>query len=278
MKPRPRLGISNIAWPQDQDLEIAKFLEFSGISTLEIAPTKLFPNVLNVSDSEIFEAREFWNSFNIKIGAMQSLLFGQPGLTIFESASERQRTLEYLTEIIKLASRLGAETLVFGSPKNRRIPIGMSTQEASRIAVDFFRELGKIAEVNETVFCIEPNPLQYGCNFVTSTQSGRELVEAVNRPGFQLHLDTAAMSLSGEDMSFEILASQGVTKHFHVSAPQLGSLDSNTIDYEAAFRALAATGYEGIISIEMLSDEGRELAQVQDSVNQVKTLLSSSEF
>src|SRR5438552_1722928 len=97
--------------------------------------------------------------------------------------------LEYLSKISWLGGQLGAGPLVFGSPKNR-IRGDLTFDEALKIAVPFFRSAAGNAQKNGTILCLEPNPPEYGCDFVTNTREALSVVEQVAHPGFRLHLDS----------------------------------------------------------------------------------------
>ena len=115
----------------------------------------------------------------------------------------------------------------------------------------FFRELGVAARRHGVSFCIEPNPPQYGCDFVTTVAEGVELVDAVADDGFGLHLDSAAMHLAGDPPAASIAAAAERCKHFHVSEPFLGEVGGESIAHGEFARALNSANYPGWISVEM---------------------------
>jgi D-psicose/D-tagatose/L-ribulose 3-epimerase len=246
-----RLAVSNIAWEAEDELAVAAALESLGVGHVEIAPTKVFADPLATTAAERDAYLRFWAEREITIVAFQSMLFGHPGLRLFDGRESRERTVAVLSGFIELAGSLGVGRLVFGSPKNRRVPEGMDSPVALSIAVDVFSALAEVAEDNGTCLCIEPNPEAYDCNFVTTARSGLDLVRAVDRPGFGLHLDAAGMTLAGDDVEKSIAESRAELRHFHASAPFLGPLESEVVDHAAAGRALADIGYEGFLSIEM---------------------------
>src|SRR5438477_315577 len=140
-----KLAVSNIAWPREQDAAVADALRELGVTGIEVAPTKVWPQPLAATDAEVDAYRRFWNDRGIEIIAAQALLFGKPELTLFDSPETRARTLDYLTGIVRLCSRLGAGALVFGSPKNRRVGNG-SPHKARQVAAEFFGRLAGVAE------------------------------------------------------------------------------------------------------------------------------------
>jgi sugar phosphate isomerase/epimerase len=257
-----RLAISNIAWPAGADETVLPWLHDEGFTGVELALTKVWPEPAQASAQEVARCRAWWESRGFRIVALQALLFGKPGLTIFDSPQVRRNTLDYLRAIITQAGRLGAKALVFGSPGNRKRR-GLTAEEALALAVPFFREVGEFAGEHGVVFCIEPNPAEYGCDWVTNAAQASVVVDAVASAGFALHLDTAAMKLAGD--SAEVVREAGTRcQHFHVSAPFLHCVPGGDVPHEAFAAALEHSGYSGWVSIEM--SEGKLQPSWQDGV------------
>lgn len=245
-----KLAISNIAWQPHEDDAISNKMQELGVKGVEIAPTKNWLNPLEASDSEIARVRSFWESRGIRIVAMQALLFGRPDLVVFGTAEKRRETREYLAKIILLGQKLGAQVLVFGSPGNRRVG-GRAPSEIEAIATEFFYEMGEIAQRYGLVLCIEPNPPVYGCDFITTAVQGTAFVRKVNHPQFRLHLDTGAMTLSGEDIPSALRDCIGEVRHFHVSEPNLAPIGIGQVPHEVFAKAIKDSGYPHWLSIEM---------------------------
>lgn len=246
-----KIAVSNIAWAAEDETSVAETLQTLGVRSVEIAPTKCFPDPTSTSSAERSAYANFWAGHDIEIVAFQSMLFGRPDLQVFGESSVRHETVGVLSRFIELAGALGAGRLVFGSPKNRIVPEGMSSNEAQDLALSFFTALGVVAHDNNTLLCLEPNPTDYGCNFVTNTAAGLALVQAVDNPGFALHLDAAGMTLAGDDLKDSIRSAGYRLAHFHASAPQLGPLENEIVDHAQASTALREMNYGGYVSIEM---------------------------
>jgi len=246
-----KLAVSNIAWPMEHDAAVADVLRGLGVTGIEVAPTKVWPRPLEATDAEIDAYRRFWDDRGIAIAAAQSLLFGRPDLTLFESDDTQRRTLEYLTGIIRLCGRLGAGALVFGSPKNRRVG-SMPRPRAWTEAVSFFRRLAEAAEAAGTTVVLEANPPEYGADFVTRAAEAIGLVTTLNQPGFRLHLDTGCMTLVKDPIRETFAAGFPWLQHFHVSEPNLEPPDTTgRVDHTAAAAELTRRGYDGWVSLEM---------------------------
>jgi sugar phosphate isomerase/epimerase len=252
-----KLAISNIAWDAEEDQPVFELMREAGFDGVEIAPTKVWDRPLEANEEEVSRYRRFWNERGIEVVALQALLFGRPGLQLFGSHETRTRTLAYLRGMMRLAEWLGARVLVFGAPKNRQVG-ERDPAEAREIAVDFFRRAGADARSHGVVLAIEPNPAAYACDFVTTSREGKELVEEVGDEGFGLHLDAAAMTLAGEDLTTALGACGGTIAHFHASEPNLGLVGSGPVDHETMASGLRRTGYSGWVSVEMRPPEGEE--------------------
>jgi len=245
-----KLAISNIAWDRAEDTDICRVLQRYGVTGVEIAPTKVWPNPLDVSDAEVDAYARFWRSQSVGVSSMQALLFGRPDLAIFGAPEKREETLAYLEGIIRLGGLLGAGALVFGSPGNRHTG-SLERDQVEAIAIEFFRSVGRIALEHNTIFCIEPNPTEYGCDFITTSAEGRDLVAKVDHPGFGLHLDAAGMTLSQENLDAELTMSIGKLCHFHVSEPNLQPIGSGGVDHALFSKKLKAANYKRWVSVEM---------------------------
>jgi len=245
-----KLAISNIAWNLDEDEAVLALMHEYGVSGVEIAPTKIWADPLSASDADIRLYANRWKNEGIDISSMQALLFGHPELTIFEDKEKRQRTTEYLCKIIRLGGILGAGALVFGSPKNRLI-CNLEKKIVDEISAEFFTAVGKCAAEHGCVFCIEPNPVSYGCDFITTSEQARELVENVNHPGFALHLDAAGMTMSNENIAQQLPLSIPQLCHFHISEPNLEPVGLGTVDHKLIVALFNVSDYKNWYSIEM---------------------------
>jgi sugar phosphate isomerase/epimerase len=248
------IAFSNLAWDPADDRDVAAILRDAGVGGIELAPTKIWPDPTAVARRDVVAYRSMWEKAGLPITSLQSLLFGRPELVLFGTPADRAALIEHLDAIMALAAALGASKLVFGSPKNRQRG-DLSLAEAMAQATAVFTELSERAESHGVYLCLEPNPTDYGCDFVTNAAQGAELVRAVGRDGFGLHLDTAAMTLAGDDPSAAIRASADVLAHFHCSEPGLVPVGSTAqVDHDGAAHALRAIAYAGVVSVEMLTD------------------------
>ena len=90
----------------------------------------------------------------------------------------------------------------------------------------------KIAEIGKSHHCcigLEPNPVEYGCDFITNVSDAKELVTTLNHPAFKLHLDSGGIYMCGEELA-NIIQQAGEFEHYHISEPMLGPIYGGVVD------------------------------------------------
>jgi sugar phosphate isomerase/epimerase len=250
-----RLAASNIGWaPEDDERALALLVdhEFSG---LEVAPARVFADPAHATASDAARVRRDVERRGLRIVAMQALLFGRSGLSLFEDDRARQALEEWLRHVIDLGAALGAEALVFGSPKNR-LRGSISVEAANAIARDVFRRVGDHAALRGTCVCIEPNPVCYGADWINTVAEAAALVREVASPGFGLHVDAGSITLNREPVEETVALAAPLARHFHSSEPFLVPVGSGGSDHERLAAALRYAKYRGWVSVEMVASDG----------------------
>ncbi len=258
------IAISNIAWDYSEDDAISKILQNYAIKGIEIAPTKIWNDPIRTDKIEILSYKSYWKNKGVEIVAMQSLLFGHPELTIFESKKQREKTVIYLKKIIHLAALLGVKAMVFGSPKNR-IAGDKNPKEIYEIASEFFSQIGDYAEKYDIHFCIEENPKVYGTDFLTTIDEVLTFIHKLNHSHINTHLDTGAMKLNKENPDQTIKQAKPFY-HFHISEPNLFPVPYE-VNHKNIAKTLKKINYKRWISIEMRSKQnGSNLKHVEKTL------------
>src|SRR5690606_31584484 len=96
-----------------------------------------------------------------------------------------------------------------------------------------------------------PNPRRYGCDFIVNAREGVKLVQAVDHPGFALHLDAAGMHLEGDVLAELWPEVHPMLRHFHISEPDLGGFSNPVVPHAANLAFLREHGYDNWCSVEM---------------------------
>ncbi len=247
-----RLAISNIAWDTAEDETIATLLHRFGVDAIDVAPGKYFPDPARATEEDIMRVKNWWSQRGIEITGMQALLFGTTGLNVFGPPAVQDAMLHHLTAVCRIGAGLGATRLVFGSPKNRD-RTGLSDQQAMAVAVPFFRRLADIAESCGVVICLEPNPICYGANFMTTSAETVQVVAQIAHPAIRMQLDTGALTINGEDPARVLQDWASLIGHVHASEPDLLPLGDGGTDHGKVIAALQQHLPNHVVSIEMLA-------------------------
>lgn len=175
--------------------------------------------------------------------------------TITDSFNRREnhaRLVPAFRERLRAAAAAGVPNLVCFSG-NRR---GQSDEEGLEICAEGFRQIAGDAERAGVTLCIEllnskADHPDYQCD---RTAWGVELCRRVNSTRVKLLFDIYHMAVMGEDVIQMIREHHPWFAHYHTAGvPGRHELDSSqTLDYPAIMRAIAATGYRGFVGHEFL--------------------------
>lgn len=261
-----RLAISNIAWAAEQDAKMYERMKCLGFEGLEIAPTRIFPE----NPYEKLEQAAKWQQpleaeYGFCVPSMQSIWFGRQE-KIFGSKQEYGILAAYTKKAIDFAAAIGCKNLVFGCPRNRAVPEGVSRE----LAIPFFKELSVYAASRGTVIGMEANPPIYNTNYINDTKSALELMKQVEEKGFGLNLDVGTMICNHE--AVEVLEGNAAgISHVHISEPGLKPIEKRSIHKELA-GFLKENGYSGFVSVEMGRQEVFEEAALEEIMCYVKEI------
>ena len=265
-----KLSISNIAWRPEDDQGVYALLRELGIDTIEAAPTRIVPNweAATTEAARLFAAQI--QDEGLRCSSLQSLLYGLPALSLFGTDETRRDLARQLDRVANFGDAMGARAFVFGSPKNRDRG-SLTDSEAFAIAAKFFSGVSESFSRRGVCLCLEPNPTQYDCNFVTDSAAGAALVRAVGSPGFRLHLDAACMHLAEEDGARAIESCADVLAHFHISEPFLRDFANPEVDHRSLASALRGIGWSKPVVVEMRATD-TPLKTVRETLHRVSEL------
>lgn len=253
-----KLAISNIAWNAELEPRVLALLSrlncdasVPPVEGIEVAPTKYWPDWNGATFRAARECSDRLLEAGFKVPSFQSIVFGRPELGLFETPA---LFIKHMEKVALLAEAFGAGRLVYGAPKSR-LKGGRTWAQAVDACVPTLRTIGEICTDHNTVFVIEPNPTDYGCDFVTNAAEGCALISSVDHPGVRLHLDCAGMYLAGDAVGEAIGMGIGWLAHAHLSEPGLGDFSAPVAPQPQMLSALRRNGYEGWVAIEMRQSE-----------------------
>jgi D-psicose/D-tagatose/L-ribulose 3-epimerase len=246
-----KLAISGIALPAEVPYSMLSALSANGVEGLVLAPTMVWDDAPLTDVAIVSDYRKRLEDVGLAVFGLQSLAFGRQDVALFGESDQRRNLTEHLKRQAELAGRLGAESMIFGSPALRQgnsLSSGLRLQNAKEV----FTAVAQTASEEGTVLCVEPLS-GYGNDFIKTTREGVELVKYVDHSGFGLHLDSAAIIGAQEGVQDLPYAMRQVgIRSFDASAPDLAPLSQdNLVPHAEMAQALKQSGYLGFISLEM---------------------------
>jgi len=106
------------------------------------------------------------------------------------------------------------------------------------MAISFFHHLGDIAQSYGVIICLEPNPVQYGSNFMTTSEETTNVVEQIGHHAIRMQFDTGAIAVNEENIDVVLARSHHLIAHMHASEPGLLPLGQGEVEHEKVYSAL----------------------------------------
>jgi len=230
-----------------------------GYDGVEIAPFTLANSVTDISAGERKRIREAAARNGIAIAGIHWVLVKPEGLYINHTdAGIRQRTAEYFRALVDFCADLGGKIIVVGSPKQRNVLPGVSSEQAATWALATFEPAVRLAEERGVTVCLEPlSPAE--TNFVNTAAEAIRFVQLLPSPNFRIILDVKAMCSEPGPPDRIIRESWPHFAHFHANDRNLKGPGFGDVDFAPIAKALHEVGYAGFVSVEVFSfEEGPE--------------------
>lgn len=246
-----RYAICNETFEGWDHPRVCRLVADLGFGGLEIAPFTLAPSITDVSSDRRRELRLQAEERGLQIIGLHWLLAKTHGMQLTSpDAAVRLRTAEYLVDLARCCRDLGGELMVFGSPAQRRIPVGATKAQAMDYAADTFeRALPDIAACGVKL-CLEPlAPPE--ADFINTCTEAIALLDRLSDPNFILHLDVKAMASDEAPIPEIIRRHARRTHHFHANDSNKRGPGFGTTDFVPIFRALKDVDYMGWVSVEV---------------------------
>jgi sugar phosphate isomerase/epimerase len=231
-----------------------------GYDAVEIAPFTLADSVTDIPPAARRAMREAAERNRIAIAGIHWVLVKPEGLYInHPDQSLRERTARYFCDLVDFCADLGGGVMVVGSPKQRNVLPGVSTEQALDWAAATFRGAVAQAEQRSVTICFEPlAPSE--TNFINTAAEALQFIQRVPSPRFKIILDVKAMCSEAKPIPQIIQESWPHFAHFHANDRNLKGPGFGDVDFKPIAAALKAVGYRGFVSVEVFNfDEGPEV-------------------
>ncbi len=164
------------------------------------------------------------------------------------------RLADYLDEALERASRLGAQSIVFGSAGAKNVPPGFPLEKAWEQIVQTLQLIDKKIGNRDIKIAIEPL-CRLESNIVTTAQEGLKLARDVDRKNIRLLIDYYHLCTEKEEQTI-IDRAKDYLQHIHLANPAGRSFPAagDEVDYRTFIGNLKKAGYDKRVSIEAYTD------------------------
>ena len=204
-----------------------------------------FSVVRDMSDEEFEALQRAVRESGVRCDGMNC--FADPSMKLLKCSYEELD--EYLEKNLARPKLLGVKYIVIGSGGARRIPEGMSYEEATEKFVTMLKRYGDIAERYDVDIVVEPL-FSKACNFINTFEEALEICKAVEHPHVGLLMDF--FHSYQENEPFSVLEKAGkYLKHIHFSALDRRVPNQNDVDeVKMMIAELKAINYTGRVLLE----------------------------
>ncbi len=182
----------------------------------------------------------------------------------------------YLLRALDVAHALGSDTLSGVTYATIGYTSGAppTEQEYANVA-EALRPVARRAAEYGMTLGLEPCN-RYETHLVNTAAQAVRLIERIGEPSVMIHLDTYHMNIEEKGFAHGIRSAGPHLRYIHLSESDRGVPGTGTVDWDATFAALAATGFAGDMVIESFVTLPPEIARalsvwrpVADSAEQV---------
>ncbi len=255
-----------------------QFISKIGYDGVEIAPFTIAKSLKDISSKRRKEIRDLAEGYGLEVVGLHWLLAQTSGLHINHPEKRvRQRTMEYLIELINFCGDIGGSIMVIGSPKQRNLLPNLSNDDAWGFAKEVFQGVLPQAEKREVTLCLEPLSRDE-TDFINTSEEALRIVKELSSPNFGLILDVKAMSREKIPIPRIIEGSQGFLRHFHANDANRRGPGFGSTDFHPIIGALQKIGYEGYISVEVFDSSPNPEKVASESLGYLRSCLKKTSY
>lgn len=235
------------------------FAAKAGYDAIEIAPFTIAKYVTDISQEQRAQIRDAARKSGIAISGIHWVLVEAEGMFLVHSdPAVRKRSSKYFCDLVDFCADIGGHIIVVGSPKQRNIPAGATSEQAMGWARETIEPSVLRAMDKGLTICIEPlSPAE--TNFINTAEEAVRFIRTIRAPSLRIILDVKAMSSEAKPIPQIIQESWPHFAYFHANDKNLKGPGFGDVDFKPIAAALKEAGYEGYVSVEVFNlDEGPE--------------------
>lgn len=224
-----------------------------GYDAIQVTPWT-FSDVAPAVDPEAVErVRAAAEDARIEIDGIARVFGPQEGYHISHpDVTVRERTVDYLADLIGFCGALGGSVLTFGSPRQRSVPEGSTRSEAWDRAVATIGDPAVTGALEAAGVELGIEPLHPGStDFINTTPEAVAFIQAVDHPNVRLTVDGYHLIHEPDPIPDLIRTHGNLLCDFHADDATGRGPGAGDLDYGPILDALADVGYAGPVTVEL---------------------------
>lgn len=231
--------------------KIARFTKAIGYDGIEIAPFTFADSVAEINPEKRQEIKTIAQDAGLKITGLHWLLAKPDGLHInHPDRAIRQKTVDYLHQLIDFTADIGGSIMVFGSPYQRLILPGLNREDGWLLTAESLAACSEAARIREVTICLEALPVKQ-TNLFNTNQEVIRMVNEISHPNIRMMLDVKSMCDEEIPLVENIKACKGYFQHVHANDANLKGPGFGKTDFRPILKTLSELNYQGYISVEV---------------------------
>jgi sugar phosphate isomerase/epimerase len=272
-----KLGICNELFDSWEFGRVCRAVKELGYQGLEIAPFTLAASIKELGAARRRELASIVADSGLETIGLHWLLARTEGFHLTTpDAAVRRATGDYLVALAELTRDLGGTLMVLGSPKQRSLVDGVSTDQATGYAVEVLgRIMPAIAAVGVEL-CLEPlAPSE--TNFINTCAQAMQLIRQVDHSRLKLHMDVKAQSSErGATVPELICEFARFAGHFHAQDVNMRGPGMGEVDFGPIMKALVEAHYDRWVSVEVFDFSPGALETAKQSIAGLQAALAGA--
>jgi sugar phosphate isomerase/epimerase len=272
-----KIGICNELFEGWALTRICRVVADLGYEGLELAPFTLAPSIRDVSAARRREVRSIIEDAGLATIGLHWLLAKTDGLHLTSPDPEvRLATGDYLVALAEATRDMGGTLMVFGSPKQRSLLPGVTSEQAASYAVEVFNRIMPAIGAAGIDLCLEPlGPTD--TDFINTCAEAMALIERVDHPHLKLQLDVKAQCSERRATVPQLIRRHApAAGHFHAQDVNLRGPGMGSIDFAPIMRALVEANYERWVSVEVFDFSPGAETTARQSIACLKDALAAA--
>ena len=224
-----------------------------GYMGMEVAPYTVCDDPAAMTDGQAHDLARIAADHGLVVTGLHWLLINPADLSITSpDTTVHARTIAFMRRLTELCAAMGGAYLVHGSPKQRLIADGQTSDDALERATVAFAAAGEAARAAGVTYCIEPlSPDQ--TSLINTVGEAVAIVQAVSNPHLRTMIDTSSAGLAEAEPVADLIRRwmpTGLIAHVQVNDPNRRGPGQGEMKFAPILRALRDTGYAGVVAAE----------------------------